>query len=455
MILRNSLKLSVLGALAACGAGDGGSTLPIDPAPNTAQVTLDTAAGVDATIHAQVVAATLERTDGTLTGNLLPAPRMVTFADPSGNADGIALRNYPPASYRRLHLVTAPGSCTATARDGSRTQIDLIDTTVAIEFETVVVHRSGHRWLIARHGVFAPLTPTNGRLGWNPTLIGGNAAGTALPATCITVTSVVNDSIYGTFAGDESRRVLLQFELGSQLYDDRGLARSRLEFLRELAAGDELCVSGVVDDSGVLRGRRGHRSVRTDDPRYLGRITAIDTLTETFTMDVQALARRGARELLPIPESVDVRASHAVVRHGGSFRRSTFAELTIGDLVKVSWTSREGTTLSGREVEVTSRQGQPASPEFQGLVSQVDTSTNRITVVPRRDGSLILSGRPVDRLEVAVLPTTVLWRQARNGGERTTIGLTDIVAGHDRIWLRGTATGENTVDADWIRVRTD
>ncbi|MBK8097195.1 MAG: hypothetical protein IPK26_08810 [Planctomycetes bacterium] len=455
MIPRTSLVLSCLFALTACGNGNDGSTLPIDPAPNTAQVTLDTAAGVDATIRAQVVAATLERADGTLTANLLPAPRMVTFADPNGQADGVALRNYPPATYRRLHLVTAPGSCTATARDGSQTPVDLTATSLAIEFEAEVVHRSGHRWLIARHGAFTPLTTTNGRLGWNPALVGGDAAGTALPAACITVAAVVNDSIYGTFDGDASRRVQLEFELGSQLLDDHGMPRTRLEFLRELTAGDELGVSGVVDQTGVLRGRRGHRSVRTDNPRYLGRITAVDALTVTFAMDVQALTRRGVRELLSAPDAVNVRADNAVLRVGGSFQRSTFAELAVGDLVKVGWTSREGATVIASEVEVTSRQGQPASPQIQGMVSEVSVGTNRIIVVPRRDDPLILSGRSVHRLEVTVRPTTVLLRQARNGGERTTIGLDGIVAGRDRIWLRGTATRENSLDADWIRVRTD
>lgn len=95
-MLRNSLLLSALFLVpAACGGGGGGgATAGGNATPNQAgsvYVALDTATGSEALVQFQVAAVALNGADGSLTGNLLGTPQMVTFADPSGELDGLAL----------------------------------------------------------------------------------------------------------------------------------------------------------------------------------------------------------------------------------------------------------------------------------------------------------------------------------------------------------------------------
>ena len=67
----------------------------------------------------------------------------------------------------------------------------------------------------------------------------------------------------------------------------------------------------------------------------------------------------------------------------------------------------------------------------------------------------MVGGQSRTSVAVHVSASTFLFRKQRSGGGRSVITLSQVVPGQDRIWFRGTVSGAGTVEADWVRVRTD
>ena len=78
-----------------------------------------------------------------------------------------------------------------------------------------------------------------------------------------------------------------------------------------------------------------------------------------------------------------------------------------------------------------------------------------ITIEPRHSDPLVVGGQAVATATVSLGSTAILFRKARSGGDRQQISLAGVVAGQDRIWVRGAVTGPGQIEADWIRVRTN
>src|SRR5436190_3642578 len=179
--VRRILVLSLLGFTACSGGGSGNGNPPAASA-NGVHVVLDTAGGQDALVQARVTAVTLQRADGSRTGNLLASPRTVTLSDPSGEAESLDLRGTPAGSFVALHLLLAPGSAAALLPDGSTVPVALPSDDVGIVFEDdFTTSGASDDWLAVRHGGVRSLAGGN-PLSWSPSLIGGPPRGAALGA---------------------------------------------------------------------------------------------------------------------------------------------------------------------------------------------------------------------------------------------------------------------------------
>ena len=457
---RNSSFLALpLVALAACSGGGGGANAG-NPGNNTGtavHVVLDTAGGSPALVQAQIVGATFERSDGSQTGNVLDAPRNVTLNDPGGEAEAFELRHVAAGGYVALHLAIAPGTGSAQFEDGSRAGVDLPSSDLRIAFEDGFAHGSaGDSWLGVRHVTAAALAGSGGRRSWSPDLAGGGAADDSLGGVTLRLESHDPNGFASHLAGDDHGLVHVEFENESELFDDHGGRHGdHGAWLAGVGPGDDVWVSGTIDQSGTVRGRRARHHGNRPVPRLLGRITSLDGVAHTFEMDVLATVLHGDRSLLPVVDHVVVAAGAAEIHFSRTQTQLTFADLQPGARVKVEIASRTGSNVTAREIEVASRDGAPQFPEIEGMVSAVDTVAGTITVVRRHNDPLLLNGQPVNSIAVRVLPHTFLFRKERSGGGRTVIGLADVVPAQDRIWVRGTATGSNSVDADWVRVRAE
>ena len=447
--------------LPACSGGGGGSA-PANPnAPATAavQLLLDTATGGDAFVEAQVAAAALLRPDGSYTDNLLPTPQLLTLADPTGDVQGLRLLGAPAGSYRALRLLLAPGSGVAVLGDGSRVPVDFASADLGIAFAADIVHGSSATTAIAAsNAAAATLPPNGGRIAWAPQLRGGAAGGTTLAGTSLSVQTLQAASLTGGFAGTDDHGVHLEFEHGAELLDDRGgLVGDLTTFLGSLSSASELSVFGVLDDHGGLRGQRV-RHLGDDhggsSTRLLGRITSLDSPNVRFGMDVLAEVLHGDRSYLATPEPVTVTAGSASIHASDTWASLSFGDLRIGDLVKVRWSARTGAAVTASAVELESRSGASASPEIEGLVSEVRLASNMLVVVPRGNDPLLVNGSSVASAEITITASTRIERDA-SGAPSQVIQLGDIVANQDRIWIRGTASGPSTVVASWIRVRNN
>jgi hypothetical protein len=452
----NTIRSSflVLSLLAACGGGGGGMSQPAPGAgADTLHVVIDTGGGVDALIQTQVVGATLQRADGSQTGNLLSAPRIVTLNDPSGEAESLELQPAPAGSYVALHLAVAPGSCSAYLDDDSMVDVDLPSADLAVPFEDGFQPNSTRtNWLAVRHSGTSQLLGS-GRRSWIPAFIGESAAGAAVSAVPVTVLAVNRNGFAATLPGDDHGVVHVEFEQGTELFDDHGGRHDdSASWLANVGVDQRVCVQGAIDDDGRVTARRAGSSSRNPSPRLIGRITAIDAAATTFTLHAFAEARAGGRHWLSLPIDFTVDASAAEFRFSHTFRTLTFADLRVGDLAKVAFSARTDPAVTATEVEVVSRRGLPAGPQIEGMVDSVDPTARTITVVARGDDPLVLGGQTVTSVVVSVLDSTMLFRKER--GVSSPIRLA-AVQPHDRIWVRGTVTGSNTVDADWIRVRQD
>jgi hypothetical protein len=453
---RLCLPLLPLCLAAACGGGHSTNASSRSPA-GSMQVVLDTAAGSPALAQVQVAGALLVRSDGMPTANLLAAGTMLTIADPGGEPDGIRLDHVPPGTYRELHLVIAPGSGSALQADGSLVPLDVGAVDVVIPLDEDVVHDGTQvTWLALRHLGNVNLAPApNGRAFWQPRLH-GSAGGLALDGATVVVASVdpAGSSAAGTLACSEEGAVQVGFAPGAELLDEDGNhVANEHEFLHGMRGGDEMCVSGTVDATGGIVVDAARRCHGNTGPRLLGRIASIDLANTSFDIDLQAETRGRERVFLPGTTRVTIDAAHAPIHFSHTLRTLQLADLRVGDLAKVTYTSRSATKVTATEIEITSHNGHPCQPRIDGIVVSVDPTVPKIVVGPAGNDPLQVNGQVVQSIDVQVPAGTRIERRGAHGGA-TLIGLNGINAGTDRIWIRGTPTGPTTVEADWVSVRS-
>lgn len=459
VIMNRHLTLVLFAAMtvAACSGGSGGSSSASTSTTGAVHVVLDTATGSESLVQFQVGAAALEYADGTTTPNVLAEDRMVTFADPSGEVDGLLLRSVPSGEYRALHLMLVPGGGVVTHADGSTSSASgPVDLTLPIN-GGLSHSASGRSWLVIGHDA-APPASAPGALTWSP-VMSGRVDGADVVVADLGVVALTSPSVVTTFERADGP-MELAFADGCSFTDDDGdTFDDRGSFLASMHDSDELRVTGSLSRDGRCRTSSVRRSRGTDAPRLLGRITEIFAASSSFTMNVQAEVRRGERRLLLPPVDVLVRAATARIHRSDDHTVVAFADLAIGGLVKVKSASRTPVAGGPDEVVASEIEAPGAAvamqPEWEGAVQSVDVAAGVIVVVPRHDDPIVIGGVVVAQVTVRTTATTRVIRRERNGGGESTIGLADIVPGADRIWWRGAVSGPSIVDASSVRVRAE
>ncbi len=450
-------SLALWSAAACSGSGSGSETTTT----GAVHVVIDTATGADGLVQFQVTGAVLGDGTGAVTGNLLAAAEVVTFADPSGEASALELRAVPTGNYATLHLVLVPGSGQVLRADGSVTAIaGPVDLAIPIA-DGLQHDNATNTWLAVGHGLGNAITDTGSGLVWSPALTGRfdgseHELGDLAPVLVDGETVVARDPANGGLL-----RVEFAPDCAFTAEDDGRSAESRGEFLQRVREAGELRVRGDLHRDGRLLARDARRGRGHDGVRFLGRIVTLEPATESFVFRVQAETRRGGeRRILTPPRDVRVLTQNAVIRRPAAQFVLTFADLAVGNLAKVkpfTVTAVPGglTEIGAREIEVTSGDGVPPQPEWQGRVTGVDLVLKEITVEPRNDDPIVIGGVSVPVATVRVDAQTWLERRERQGPGRFVIELGDIVPGQDRIWWRGSVVGPATVLARWVRVRED
>ncbi len=459
--MRKFLRSAVLPALLllpACSGGGSADAAAGNTSGAAVHVVVDTAAGVDGLVQFQVAAAVLEHRDGLTTGNLLAAPVVLTVADASGEASGLALRDAPSGDFTALHLLVAPGTGVVLNAAGQLLPI-VCGGDLRVPITDGLLHdRSQSSWLVVGHDAAAP-TFAAGTV-WVPVLsarldgsvgdLGLRVAGVQAPALAANV----------ALAGEGVLRV--GFDDACTFADDDhgGGSQGRDDFLTGTGSGDDVRVGGRLQRDGSFLATRARRRAGDDRPRLLGRITELRPLETSFVFEVQAeLRRNGERRLLDPRVEVLVRAAGARLHRSGGHVVMAFADLLVGDFAKVEFTQRtpvpgDRDEVLAREIEVPGAALMP-SPEWQGFVTAVDVGAGTIMVGPWHDDPIVIEGVVVTSVVVSVGAETTIERKAQGGGGRTPIGLGDVLAGGDRIWWRGEVTGPQAVAARWVRVRAE
>lgn len=452
------LLLVFAGCLAACGGG-GSSPGSAVVAPGTVNVVFDTASPGEGVVQFHVAVARLERSDGTLTGQLLRESTIVTFTDPSGEMASLRLHGVPGGEYRGLRLGLVPGSGVVSQLNGQLRPI-AADLEVPIPIPEPLLHpEGGVSWLAVGYNSGPTVVEqSDGSLRWVPNLA-GRAEDSVLPLTGLDFALRQGDVVTTALASFGGAAMQVEFAANCSFSDDDGFAYgSSDDFLSRLQNGDELRVLGSLRRSGRLLAFDARRGRGSDTPRLLGRILELEPATTSFRMRVQAEVRRGNRVILDPAVEVLIRAAGARIKRPNN-QPMSYAELAVGNLVKVKWLSR--TVESGVpvyaavEIEVPPGDGVPMRPEWQGRVQSVDMVTRTIVVVPRNDDPIVIQGTPVPQVDVLVGPATPLQRRERQGGARYPIQLEAVMPSSDRIWWGGIVTGPSTIEATWIRVRED
>ena len=461
--MRHHLVLSLaLSSLAACGGG-GSSSANAGGNPGGGvgwvYVAVDTAAGSDAVVQFQVAAATLGRDDGSVTGNLLASPAMVTFASPTGELDGLALQHVPTGAYANLHLVLVPGSGFARYADGSTASVQSAGELVVPVGEGLQHDASRHSYLEIGHNGTPPPAGGAGTVTWVPDLA-GRSDGSLASLDSLRFVQVEGQGVTATWGRADDSPLHVSFGAGCEYFDDSSPTAGGSAFAQSLSGSDDLAVEGELHRDGTFVAHRAHRRHGGDDPRLIGRIVELRPATASFVFDVQAEVRRHGLAPQVGATQVLVLTQQAVLQTHGDHLPLQFGDLQVGQLAKVTWTTQTPvagslTEVTAREVEVGSGAGAPMSPEWEGSVQAVDTVAGTITVAPRGNDPIVIDGVSVSSATVHVDANTAIVRRAQHGSGQSSIGLGDILAGQDRIWWRGTVTGPDSVAATWVRVRVD
>jgi len=460
MIRLSKVLPVLLLAFAACSGGGGGANpAATTSTPGSVHIVIDTATGSDSLVQFQVAAAALERSDGLSTGNLLATPELVVLADPTGEADGLLLKNVPTGSYTTLHLLLAPGSGTALTANGTLAAVTSVADLAVPIAEGLQHNANGRSWLAIGHNGVIPPAGVGSSMHWEPQM-SGRLDGSAQAMAGLRVALVQGTNVMTQASGIDDGSLQLEFAAGCTFDDHGNGGGGRDDFLRGTVRGDDLVAEGELHRDGrfvashVRRGSRGN-----DGPRLLGRIDVLRPAAESFVLHVLAEVRSGGRRLLPTPVDVLVSASSARIHASDDRRTLVFADLQVGQLAKVEWTSRtprqgDLDLVVAREIEVTSS-GVPMRPEWEGAVQSVDLGTRMIVVVPRSNDPIFIEGQSVSSVDVHLDTAVTIERKERRGGGSSTILLDAVVPGTDRIWWRGAVTGPTAIDASWVRVRDD
>lgn len=453
------LPLLLASLLAACSGGGGSSAPVVAGNTGSVHVVLDTAAGSSSTVQVQVVAATLEDGSGSSSANVLAAPRMVRLTDPSGEIEGLELEHVGSGSYRAVHLGIAPGSGTQLLPDGSVVPVTVpLDLRVAFA-EDLQHDASGSSWLTVGHDV-ANVPAAGGA--WAPSL-SGRSGGSAVALRGLSVAFVNASELTVQVPVLGNALLKVAFAPGCELGDDDSghTYANGAAFLSATSRGDDVVAEGDIFQNGRFEVHRAHRrghGLGNTGTRLIGRITALETPTVSFVMDVYAEATQGVFNLLPAVEQARVFATGARIE-GHRHSALVYGDLAVGQLVKVEWTTRTIVAngpdeFTAHEIEVSPSGGAAMQPEWQGLVQSVDLQQRELTVVQRGNDPIVIGGVTYASVTVRVAAGVSIERRATGGGGgRTAIALEDIAAGTDAIWWRGTEASPGVTDASWVRVR--
>lgn len=457
------LAFSLLSALAACGGGGGGSGTP--PAQQGLTVLIDTAAGPGADLNAIVVGMALERPDGSLTGNLIPAAGSeLRFADPQGLASGMRLDAVPEGDYVALHVAFLPESGRRRRDDGSLETIAFERQEHRFAFEDRLAHRRGSDdWLYVRHERELQLvTGAGGARSWRPAFAGrrGTLLGVHEGRFEVLRVHAATATIEGRlWAFGRALPFTIQVEPLTEYRRKLGATKERLSkeaFFAAVQPGAFLEVEGRIEGNAIVARELEVRAGSLSGPSHhvYGRVVAVDPPNQTVS--VQVLSVREGAQSLPggaFPVLV-VDAAGAEIGRSRTGERLGFAALVVGAFVEVEW---EGAWTSGpvraREIHLEdSLSGGGAHPEIEGQVGSVDVPGGKLVMVPRRDNPLIVAGRIVTSAEVRVNSGTLVYRD-ESGAQRVTIPLDQVRAG-ERAWVVGTVDASGIVTARWVRVRS-
>lgn len=443
-------------ALAACGGRAATGTVGGIGAGNSVHLLFDTATGADGLVRFEVAAASFEPAVGAPTANVLRTPATVTFSDPTGELSGLRLDDVPAGDYLRLHLLLVPASGRVLYADGQqRDLVSAVDLVVPIA--EGLQHRDvGPSWLAIGHNRSDTLVGAGSTMTWQPDLR-GRAAGAELEFRDLEPTLVAGGQLQAAVPAADDARLQVAFTAGCTFGDDLSNTYStRSQFLSGLSADDDLHVRGELGRDGRLLVKHARRGRGNGGPRLLGRITALQPAVSSFVLRVQAEVRRGVRSVLDTPVDVVVRVAQARLERPDD-ERLFFADLAVGQLAKVKWTSR--TVVAGgldvvvaRSVEITAGAGVALRPEWEGLVQSVDLATGVVVVVPAPGEAIVVRGLSVASVLVVVDTDTVLQRRTADG-RILGIDLSGVVAGSDRIVWRGTVVTPTAAVASGLRVR--
>lgn len=459
-VMRYAL-LALAIAAAGCGSGnDGGGQAAANatPRPDTApvRIVVDAAAGVAHTLQFDVVAAVLQRRDGSVTGDLLGGVRTVTFAAPAGGARGFALTGAPAGEFTQLRLLLAPGSGLLVRADGSRAPVDseadlAVPIAGALRLDGVAA-----AWLVVGSLGGDELVDVGARALWRPQLAG--RLDEATQTLCgLAPTAVDGVTLHAAWPGHGGGALRVVFAFDT-VFSDRSDATigTRNAFLAALTDADEVAVDGVLLRDGTVHARAVRSSPRRVEPRLHGTITANGGGGMRLRVDAEELFDRLRH--LPAPYEVDVALAGAQVRELGHHARLGAAACEAGRRAVVRIAARRwqagSVQLDGDEVELTPPGGAPLRLEWHGRVVGVDLVAGSLLVERAPDVPLVVAGAALASATVLCPEGCSILRRELLGQGQYAISLGGIVAGGDRVWWRGEVVGPGTVRATEVRVRT-
>lgn len=450
-----SLVLSLL--LAACSGGGSSSSAATpagDPTPGSVTVVLDTRDGSDSFTQFQVGGAALEHDGGLMTRNLLGDTRMLTFGDPSGTPDGLRLRPAPSGDYVALHLLLVPGSGVSFDLEGDSRPVDgPVDVRIPIP-DGLAHDAARSSWIVAGHDT-PPLQTVATQLVWTPNLrVRADGEPVSLERLAFPVGD--GDTMRATARALGDAVIVIRPAADCTFSDDEGNTYAdQWAFRATLAASDELQVRGALNRNGDIVVEDLFRTSSGSRSRLIGRIESLDPAQARFGMRVIAVNRRSSGLELQTPESVTVMVGGATIERPNGAPLQ-FADLAVGQLAKVVWSERfvnpDGADLyQARLVQIPGANGANPSPQWRGAVQSVDAAAGTLVLVPLPNGELVVRGQSLTELLVRVDASTVIARQGPGGW--TTIELTEVQAGSDRVWVRGEVEGPAALRATRLRVR--
>lgn len=444
--------------LAACSGSGGGGAMPaagpgVD-AP-ALHVLFDAAAGRPYLLQAEVALAVLELRDGGTTGNLLPAPTTVTFADPSGGVRALTLPDVPAGDYTQLRLALTPGSARL-AQDGGVAPLDA-PYDLAIPLAGRLLHANAPSWLAVGHAGDDHVLAGGGRAAWVPQLVG------RLDDSPLTLTGLVPQRVDGVellaASAGNGAALRLQFAVDCAFFDGAGRSlATRSEFLAAADATTEVAAAGALLRAGVLFTRSARLQPRRVESLLHGCVVASDPAQQRVRLRVDAEELLGRLRPVASPYEVDLRLAGAPLHESGQNQALVGWPCSQGTRLVVRVATRAvidgNVVLAADDVAVVPPQGVAPTIEWHAQVIAVDVLAGTIAVAALPFVPLVIAGEPVAAATVRVDGRTTIWRRELQGQGEYAVPLATIQAGLDGIWWRGVALGGGTVEADSVRVRT-